>query len=349
MDSLVQIAGQQIASLKSAAARLLYSRPGSPYRQMSAADQKAFEPVLRVWRPENEPPVIALRWLMTEWCNYSCPYCEQTHERNAPKGWGMTAHAFDNHPVDKWLDAFGRHFGGKRLSMVITGGEPFVDRKAMPVLLKYLTSMPGLECLRLDTNAWWQPGDYAEVDKSKIILMCTFHPSQTTAEKFFAKMDALLAAGFQIGMVNYVMSAQNFPQYLHYKGVLAEKGIPLHPNPLWHNEGRYSPEEVELLHAELPEADFRYRSGTASPFYKKCLYPALAYEMDYRGEISVGCHGAVSGSFFDAELPELFAGPVPCPHRSCVCLDKYSFLGEINRNTGTNPLRIYGDSLRARP
>jgi hypothetical protein len=101
-----------------------------------------------------------------------------------------------------------------------------------------------------------------------------------------------------------------------------------------------------LLQAELSELDFHYRSGE-SPHGKKCLFPAVGYELDYRGNVHVGCHDDARGSFFDAALPQLFAGPVPCPHMTCVCLDKYSFLAEINRNTGLDPLKIYGDELRS--
>jgi hypothetical protein len=317
-------------------------------RDKGPSETNVFAPVLRVWKPEHRPPVVLLRWVMTEWCNYTCPYCPQTHERRAPKGSGMTAHAFDNFPAERWLEAFDRHFADKRLSMVITGGEPFVDRKAMPVLLAYLTGLDGLECLRIDTNAWWNPDDYSGLDKSRIILMCTFHPSQTTADRFFSRIDALLRAGFQIGMVNYVMSAENAGKYAEYRQELWARGIPLHPNPLWGEAGQYSPSDVELLRAELPEPDFLYRTAMQSPGGKMCLYPSLAYEMNYKGDIHVGCHGAARGSFFDDRLPELFAGPVPCPDTSCVCLDKYSFLGEISRNTDLNPLRVYGELLRTR-
>jgi hypothetical protein len=314
---------------------------------MSAEDAELFAPVLAAWRPAAGTPTVLLRWLVSEWCNYRCPYCTQTHDRHAPKGGRFTAHAFDNFPLDTWLAAFDRHFAGRGLSMVITGGEPFADRKAMPVLLNHLSAMPGTACIRVDTNAWWKAGSFRDVDRSKLILMCTLHPSQTQPDAFFARIDDLLREGFRIGMVNYVMDAQNIVQYRQHKAVLNAKGIPLHPNPLWRAGNRYSPEDLELLHEELSAADFAFRTGKRSPKGMKCLYPALAYEMTYTGRIHVGCHPAAGGSFFDDELPRAFAGPVPCPHESCSCLDMYSFLAEVNRNTGLNPLEVYGRQLRA--
>ncbi len=89
-----------------------------------------FAPVLSVWRPREEKPVFLLRWLVTEWCNYRCGYCPQSHDRFARRG-HFTAHAFDNFPLRRWLAAFERHFAERRLSLVMTGGEPMVDGQNM--------------------------------------------------------------------------------------------------------------------------------------------------------------------------------------------------------------------------
>jgi hypothetical protein len=336
----------QLRLVKLEAIRLGYALPGSPYKSISEEDARVFAPVLAAWRPKDGVETVLLRWLISEWCNYQCPYCDQTHARHEAKRDGFTAHGFDNFPVEDWIAAIDRHFAGRGLSVVLTGGEPFVDRKAMPVLLGYLTTRPGTACIRIDTNAWWKAEDYRTLDKSKIVLMCTLHPSQTAPEAFFARIDALLGEGFRIGMVNYVMNADNIQQYRKNKDILALKGIPLHPNPLWGYGNKYRPEDLELLRAELSAADFAFRSGLESPRGMKCLFPSLAYEMDYTGRIHVGCHPATEGSLFDRELPRLFAGPVPCPYEGCVCLDKYSFLGAVNRNVGLNPLAIYGQTLR---
>ena len=93
---------------------------------LSAIDEwrRPPDPVMKGWRPRRGVPAILLRWLFTEWCNYRCPYCPQTHDRWAPKGDGFTAHAFDNFPVERWQGAFRRHFSTTRLSLVLTGESP---------------------------------------------------------------------------------------------------------------------------------------------------------------------------------------------------------------------------------
>lgn len=323
---------------------LKYYAPWSPYRRMSVHDRRDFERVLAAWKPDREPPVILLRWLVTEWCNYNCGYCDQTHDRYAAKN-GYTAHAFDNVTLEKWLKAFAHHFRDKRLSLVITGGEPMIDRNNTVQFLRELSAMPTVECIRIDTNASWDPDAFEKIDLSKIILMCTYHPGQVSKERFMGRIDRLLDAGFKVGMVNYVMNKENFPMYERVKKQLATRGIPLHPNPLWDAKGQYSAEDLSLLKEELPELDYMYRTRIASPHQRRCLFPALGYEMDQIGNIHVGCHSGVSGNFFNNKLPGLFAGAVPCPHHSCVCLDKYSFLKNVDRNLTPNPLRDYSDEL----
>lgn len=333
---------------KSEVARGAYQLRFARSRPLSDRDRAGFAKVLDVWRPQNEKPVVIMRWQITEWCNYSCPYCVQSHGRRIDKGDGMTAHGFDNFPVEKWLEAFDRHFADKRLSLVITGGEPFIDRANMLRLLPRLSAMENVVAIRIDTNAWWNPADYADIDKSKIILMCTLHPSGTTTDKFAAKIDSILSTGFKIGIVNYVMNADNLPRYLEYRDLLKQRGVPLHPNPLWNSKGQYSPEDLELLKQTLPDPDYGYRTGMESPCGKRCIEPSLAYELNYKGEIHVACfkEAEATGSFFDEQLPELFKGPVNCPHRSCVALDQYTFLQHINRNVSVNPLEIYGEMMR---
>lgn len=300
-----------------------------------------------VWRPKDAMPVVALRWMVTNWCNYRCPYCPQTHDRRAQKGDGMTAHAFDNFPLQQWLEAFDRHFARYRLSMVITGGEPMVDRKNVPRLLNFLSAKTTVECIRMDTNLSWSPDAFPTLDRSKIILMCTFHPSHMEEAAFMARIRDILDAGFKIGIVNYVMDKSNVPLFRARREKFAELGVVLHPNPLWGQGGKYKPADLELMEEALPELDFQYRTGLKDPHGQICRYPSISYEMDYREIIRPGCLG-VSSSFFDESLPVRPPEPIPCPHHSCVCLDKYSFLEESERNITTNPLAVYSDMLRRR-
>lgn len=319
--------------------------PWGPYKHMSSRDRNSFASMLSIWRPSNTLPVILLEWNMTRWCNYNCSYCNQPHQRFARNG-KYTAHAFDNFPLEDWLSAFARHFEKRRLALLISGGEPMMDKKNMLPFLQELTAMPTVEYINISTNASWNPKMYEGLDLSKITLLLSYHPTQIVQESFFNRLDELLEFGFKIGMVNFVMSKDNFAQYSDFKTQIAKKGVPSHSSPQWQLRGKYSKEELAILKQELPEMDYSYRTGVASTFGKKCLFPAVSYQMDQTGHILVSCHPQVTGSFFDQSLPSVFAGPVPCPHISCGCLHKYSLLKGSNRDTNVNILQIYSNILK---
>ena len=102
----------------------------------------------------------------------------------------------------------------------------------------------------------------------------------------------------------------------------------------------------DLYRVALDEVDVYYRAG-GSCHGKACFYPAVAYEMNQNGDIHIGCFPYTTKNLFKSAPPKLTKGPVVCAHATCQCLDKYSFVQGINRNTGLDVLRIYGKRIRA--
>lgn len=145
--------------------------PVGAFNRLSPKDAEEFAPTLGVWRPEGDTTAVFLRWQITTWCNYSCAYCDQPHNRSKER------HAFDNHSPKEWLDALDTHFGDRLVTLVITGGETMLDKKSMPSFLKELTERSWVRSIRLDTNVSWSLSDYKEIDTTKIALNCSYHPS----------------------------------------------------------------------------------------------------------------------------------------------------------------------------
>jgi hypothetical protein len=124
------------------------------------------------------------------------------------------------------------------------------------------------------------------------------------------------------------------------------EGLLLHPNPLWNGAGNYGPDALALMKSSLPPLDFAHRAGKRMPLGRQCLFPSISYELKYTGEVRAGC-GFTSGDFFAATLPARPRGWRRCPYTTCVCLDKYSFLRESDRNVTLNPLADYARELWA--
>lgn len=300
-----------------------------------------FEEIARVWKPaEGLTPLIA-RWHMTEWCNYSCPYCYQEHDRKRTirqeKDRNFSAHAFDNFPVGIWVDAFRRLAEKYLVTLTITGGEPFLDPKNMVVFLGAMAEEKNLVNIRVDTNASWEPQRYRQIDKDKIYLMCTFHPSRGSIRDFIGRIEKLVATGFHIAMVNFVMAPDQMRDFTELRKSFEKIGVPLSANPLI-GEPKLSEEESEYLKSVSNEFDLAYKGQIASPKGKRCFYPMVSYEIDMTGRMITGCHPERCGDFIAGRYPRLCQAPVVCNADYCTCLDKYSFLEGCRRNVSLNPL-----------
>ena len=319
-----------------------------PVPQLS--ESPSFKDLDATWRPNGQNPGVMLRWFMTEWCNYGCPYCRQDHRRRRSQR-SLRVHSFDNCAAEEWIEAIDRNFMDKRVAITITGGEPMLDAKSMSEFLSLLLTRRYINNVRIDTNMSWSPSRFKELpNKKKLIFNCSLHTSQTKTEVFISKIEELGELGFPIGIVNYIMTAE---QALHYEELMnrfKELNVPLHPNPLY----PLTSESLKviarfrgILKMVLDSVDFYYKTGGRTKG-KVCYYPSIALEMNQNGNIGVGCFQRVSGNIFEDGVPELPQGPVRCPYDKCMCLDKYSFIKGINRNIDLNTLKIYGNLIRKR-
>lgn len=312
----------------------------------SREDRELFDVELNAWRPQGEAPTTYLRWIMTEWCNFNCAYCDQIHPRRATKPGGFTNHCFDNFPVERWMRQFEYHFSKQRLALVLTGGEPMLDAKNVNTFLEFLTAAPWVSSIRIDTNASWTPNKYKALDKSKITLNTSFHPTQIKEDKYFANLESILDAGFKIGFVTYVYNRDQRVEYTRIREKIEALGLLVNASPEFKERSTFDANELRDIRLETIENDYRLRMELDTPKGKRCVYPTFAYEMDQTGYLKVGCMYSFTGSFFDPELPFFGKRSAVCPHNVCGCLDKYSFLEGFSRNNTTDPFEIYCGKLR---
>jgi organic radical activating enzyme len=315
-------------------------------RGFSPQDRGTFEAELDAYRPKLGLSTTLLRWTMTEWCNFNCAYCYQVHARRAPVAGGFTNHCFDNFPVERWMKQFEHHFAKERLSLVITGGEPMLDARNMNIFLGFLAQAPWVASVRVDTNASWTPNKYRDLDTSKMALNCSFHSSQIREDTYFENLKAIQAAGFKIGFINYVYNREQRGEFERIREKIEALGLLINASPEFSERKTLEDWEVKQIRGEIIEDDYRFRLAIESPVGKRCIYPALSYEMRQTGHLKVGCMRDFSGFFFDAQLPFFGHRAAVCPHSVCSCLDKYSFLEGFSRNDSTDPFKIYCGKLR---
>lgn len=322
---------------------LIHLLKPKPVAELS--DLTSFKDLDAIWRPSDGKIGVILRWFMTEWCNYNCSYCSQKHGRNRFQGF-FRVHCFDNYKPLEWIKAIDKNFMDKRVAVTITGGEPMLDLNNMIVFLSNLLSRPYINNIRIDTNMFWNPSHLKNLpNKQKLIFMCTLHPSETEIDKFISKIVKLKKLGFTIGIVNYVLTPEQALYYEELMNRFKEVNLPLHTNPLWNTKSNENLKNI--LKVALDDIDIHYRTGGITKG-KKCYYPSVSFEMNQNGDISVGCFPWKSRNIFKDGIPKLPEGPVKCPHYKCFCLDKYSFIEGINRNTDLNVLKIYGNLVRKR-
>ena len=288
---------------------------------------------------------VLIRWYCTSWCNYACYYCsDKVHTRV------RDVHCFDIFPAEQWVRAFDRHFGNNnlQLSLVITGGEPMLDVENTKLFLNKICDREYLLNIRIDTNASWESIKYKGLkNKNKIWLNCSFHPTHVDLDTFSKKVLDYLSCGFNVGMVNFVLTNESIEIFKSAVSLFNKKKIPVSPNPRLDCKYGYTEEGVRLLKKYLPAGDFKYKFDSAKTAFKLCLFPAVAYCMAQNGDIFVGCHPWKSGNFvIDKKLPPLFDTYTGCPQDHCQCLDMYSFLKGFGRNFELNPLLSYTKKLR---
>lgn len=286
-----------------------------------------------------------VRWLCSQWCNYSCEYCAQQHNRKQIYR-GSPGHWADNRPWQEWYGAFERHFGAYDTTFHITGGEPLLDRKNMLSLLVALTSAPWVKVVGFDTNGTFA-SDWPGVDLAKVELQLSFHPTQTTEDAYFGRLNALLAAGWRVLYTAFVVHPGQFADLRRFAQRSMSAGIPVHVMPLDFDIRTYSAAEQKEFQLYIPAVDV-YQMGDRTRG-ESCRYPTLAYEIDPNGKAIVPCHRtygmAYHGDLF-AELPPLKSHNI-CPKTTCTCEERYTHIDRLQLNVTASPKAEFATRLRS--
>jgi hypothetical protein len=294
--------------------------------------------------PAHLHDAIRINWHITSWCNYSCEYCPVVVFHQRSRTGQVQPHAFDFRPVEDWLAAFEK-FPFRQIHLNISGGEPFLDRKHFPRLLEGLTASERIRTSVI-TNAFWDPADYAGIDRSRLALVVTYHPTQAPLGKFLDRVLRIRDAGFKITMVNFVLAPENMEHAETVLSTFEEAGFAVNisammPAGLYWARSTRSEAELDLIERYNTPCDNYFKLVRPPTKGQLCFYPAMTYYLLYDGSVQVACMDGTARNLFTDDLPRVPREAVPCAYEECVgCSDMYRSL--VDHPRVQTPLGFFG-------
>lgn len=173
---------------------------------------------------------VEVQWLITEFCNFDCPYC-----------WLQDTPKLDRFLGDKdtrkIIDGFNNQ--GVIWLVHMTGGEPFF----YPHFVELCQELTRKHTISINSNLthkdvvnFAKTIDPGKVDFLHTSLHVTQRPGSARTDDFVEKYKMLKNAGFNV-FVSYLMYPAFFTRFEHDYRYFKSKGIILHPKVFW---GDYS-------------------------------------------------------------------------------------------------------------
>jgi MoaA/NifB/PqqE/SkfB family radical SAM enzyme len=130
-------------------------------------------------------------------CNYACEYCPFAKRTET-----AAELAHDRECLHRFVDWAGRRAGDEIGVLFTPWGEALV-RAWYQDALAALTAMPHVRKAAIQTNLSCKLGWVDRCDLSRLALWCTFHPGETTRDRFLAKCRELIdcEVRFSVGVV----------------------------------------------------------------------------------------------------------------------------------------------------
>ena len=248
-----------------------------------------------------------------------------------------TVHSFDNYPAQQWIDRIGALAENRKMCLQLSGGEVFLDKENMLVVLKELLALPTIDHIRADTNATFDPAVYKGLDLGRVFLSISYHPQYTDIDRLFAKVKAIRDAGFQIGVVNFVMARSQRDKYEEAKQKFWQIGVYVNPNPcIDRQRPEIMAEDYEYYKQFLAEFDLKNKTNSMDLKRTWCHYPQIGLHVGPDGAISNACFTGKQLNLFRNTVDEinglLSEKPTLCPRNSCERTNMYSFQCGQTRN-----------------
>lgn len=252
-------------------------------------------------------------------CNYACGYCPF-----AKRAESRAELAHDRACLDRFVQWVADWRGGPVGVLFTPWGEALVRRWYQDALVT-LTNTPHVVKAAVQTNLSCKLDWVDACDKNTLALWCTYHPGETTRNKFLAKCAELRARGvrFSVGVVG---TREHLAEIAAVRAALPAD-VYVWVNAYKREPDYYSPEmlaDLARVDPLFPVNNTRHPSRGHS-----CRTGESVISVDGDGTVR-RCHFVrdVIGNIYDADFADSLRER-PCPNESCGCHIGYVHLDRL--------------------
>jgi MoaA/NifB/PqqE/SkfB family radical SAM enzyme len=265
-------------------------------------------------------------------CNYACPYCPFAKTRNTIDELRDDAACLERF-ID-WVEAR----APREIGVLFTPwGEALGHRSYRQALLR-LGEMPHVKRAAIQTNLACSTTWLNAANRNTVALWCTFHPTETTVERFAMKIHTLSRMGIRHS-VGVVGVKEHFPLIEELRAALPAETY-LWINALKKDPRYYEPEHLDFLTAIDPLFPINLRQHPSRG--KACSAGDTSFTVDGAGTAR-RCHFIRTplGNIHEADFESRLSSR-RCTNSVCGCHIGYIHLEELELG------KIYGDGLLER-
>ncbi len=268
-------------------------------------------------------------------CNYGCTYCPFAKTSNT-----VAELKQDAVQLGRFIDWVGEQTtAGVKISVLFTPWGEALLHKAYQEALVRLGSMHGIVTAAIQTNLSGSLDWLAEAG-AKVALWCTFHPTETTLDKFVARIQRLRAMG-----VRHSVGVVGMREHLSVIGEL-RAALP-QETYLWVNaykreDAYYTQDALAYLTGLDPLFPINNQRHPSAG--KPCRAGSTSFTVDGAGDAR-RCHflkQVIGNIYRDEMLVKLARAPQACAADTCGCYIGYHNLPHLGLD------KVYGEGILAR-
>lgn len=280
--------------------------------------------------------IMSARWFILyrgplSSCNYACGYCPFAKTRNTPDELRHDADCLRRFAA--WVAS-----RAERIGILFTPwGEAMIHRHYRDTL-RELSHLPNVWRVAVQTNLSFPIESLQGCNAGTTALWTTFHPGETTIERFTAQCAALRSGGIRHS-VGVVGKKEAFSAINALRAALPPETY-LWVNAWKREAGYYSRDDLAFLRGLDPYFDLNVSSHVS--LGRSCRSGHTAFTVDGTGDVR-RCHfiPQVIGNIHDPGFTDALR-PRPCVNEECRCHIGYAHLEHLRLD------HVFGEGLLER-